>query len=147
MLTSQDLTNPLSSKVVFAKIFYIEGVVHKYYLFSDKFKKFSNGDVPELRLSSIPFFKKEIDPINNSIIIQSAYKISLLNDDDVLTPLFQGKIFNNQVVEFYLSTEDSTDEILIAKGVFDDANISNTIEINLKEISDLTKVNKLNKFS
>ena len=147
MLTIDDLTNPLSSKVVFAKVFYIEAGVQKYYLFSDKFKKLSNGDVPELRLNSIPFFKKEIVLINNSIIIQSAYKISLLNDDDVLTPLFQGKIFNNQIVEFYLSTEDSSDEILIAKGVFDDATISNTIEINLKEISDLTKVNKLNKFS
>lgn len=145
--TAEDILNPLSSKVVFAKVFYIESGDLKYLLFSDKYKKFSNGDKPDVRISSIPFFKKEIDPINNNIIIQSAYKLNLFNQDDVLTSLFNGRIFNNQAVEFYISTEDSTDEILIAKGLYDEANVGEVIEISLKEISDLTKVNRLEKFS
>lgn len=146
-LTSDSIKNPLNKIIVFVKLYYIEDNTLKHFLFSDHYKKFSNGDSPEVRLDSIPFFKKEIDPLTNAVIVQSSYKINLLNTDGVLTSVFNGKIFNSQKVEFYLSTEDSSDEILIASAICDDALVSDKIEINLKEITDLTKKKALNVFN
>ncbi len=146
--TLDQLKNPLNPVIVFVKIHYLNNLGEAdYFLFSDKFKKFSNGDVPEVRLDNIPFFKKEIDPLNNAVIVASGYKISIANQDDVLSELLKDKIFNNQKVEFYVSTEDSSDEVLVATALINDAVISDKIELNLKEVNDLTKKNKLNGFT
>lgn len=148
-LTSSDIKNPVNKPIIFVKIHFYDLATSAVgsLLFSDFSKSFSDGTDPIVALSAVPFFAKEIDPIESNTIIKSGYKITLNNADGALTSLFSNKIFNGQKIEFFLSTEASSNEELVATGIYSSIVVEDNITLTIAEVIDLTKKNTLNLFN
>jgi hypothetical protein len=143
MSAQNDIRNTNNKLIYIAEINYLDSNGDSKKLYFSTHSKLITIDTirinPIVRLDSTPNISTKINFEDNSVIEKNDYSLSILNNDRELDDLFLGKIFNNQFINFYVTTEDSNDLLSISKGIFKSIKISDRIDLSVTDVNSLEK--------